>query len=143
MNSTRSVSSAIPATLSRSPSSPPNFTLDSNAPGALTGRPRLAVAQNFHGRHVDFAGQTEDYHPILAPAQPRSRRDPESLAAWRGVGMTLLMILYTTFFIVIYRTTPYHFIPAPAVQDQSSRSAVKVPVANKNSIEDMIKSLLP
>ena len=57
--------------------------------------------------------------------------------------MTVLLILYTAFFIVMYKMTPAYFKPASDAHSQSTPAEKAVPTTTRKSNVDMIKSLLP
>jgi hypothetical protein len=103
----------------------------------LSGRP---VAQYFHGTPVNPA---EAHHPAFASPPVRLRRHPEKREAIQGVGMTLLLVGCTTFFIGMFKMTPAYFRPASAPQSESIPAEKTLPISKKKSNVDMINALLP
>ena len=99
-----------------------------------------AVAQHFHDTPVNPA---EAHHPAFASPSVRLRRHPEKREAIQGVGMTLLLVGCTAFFIGMFKMTPAYFRPASASQSESIPAEKTLPISKKKSNVDMINTLLP
>ena len=140
MNRTDPFSSSLPETLKRSPFRPHCGEVDVNNHFSYLRHSGGAMAQNFHDSTVTHA---EAHQPSVASPSVRLRRHPEHREVTLGVWMTVLLILYTAFFIVMYKMTPAYFKPASDAHSQSTPAEKAVPTTTRKSNVDMIKSLLP
>ena len=140
MNRTGPLSSSLPETLKRSPFRPHSSEMDVIDHFSYLRLSGSAVAQNFQDSTVD---QAEAHLPSVSSPPERLRRHSEHREVKLGVWMTVLLILYTAFFIVMYNTTPGYLKPASDAHSQSAPAEKAFPITTRKTNVDMIKSLLP